>query len=218
MDTKKSSRKVPRRSKTDPRYEGMTANQVVAYNLTRARQLRGWTQTQATEALEPHLGMRWSGASVSQAERSVAGKFIRNFNADEIVAFAQAFELPVTWFFLPPPPWKDGGPVKLATPDARRHGAELAALIDLVFGDDQQRHLVQERLAEFVDQLGPGRLTASQQEIADTAAARTAAITRHALGDIGQWEQSLRMIADRLAELRNATDTIQQHSAVEAAE
>ena len=68
----------------------MTPNQVVAYNLTTARELRGWTQDQAADALEPYLGVRWSKASVSQAERSVAGKFIRQFEADEIIALARS--------------------------------------------------------------------------------------------------------------------------------
>ena len=72
-----------------------------------------------------------------EAERSVAGRFIHNFDADENVAFARAFELPVTWFFLPPGPWSDkpGVPVKLATPDAEEFGAALGLLVDLVFGE-----------------------------------------------------------------------------------
>ena len=39
-----------------PLYFGLTPNQVVAYNLAQARLLKGWTQDQACEALEPHLG------------------------------------------------------------------------------------------------------------------------------------------------------------------
>src|SRR5438094_1736388 len=84
-------------------YLPLTPNQVVAWNLAQARAWRGWTQAQAAEALEPFLGVRWSTASFSAAERSVTGKVVRNFTADEIVAFARAFEVPVTWFFLPPP-------------------------------------------------------------------------------------------------------------------
>ncbi len=77
-------------------FVGFTANQVVAFNLAQAREWRGWTQDEAAVALEPFLGVRWSKATFSQAERSVAGRFIRNFTADEIVAFARGFELPVT--------------------------------------------------------------------------------------------------------------------------
>jgi transcriptional regulator with XRE-family HTH domain len=79
-----------------------TPNQVVAHNLRAARELRGLTQEQAAEQLEPFLGERWSVAVFSAAERSVAGKRIREFDADTIHAFARAFELPVGYFFLPP--------------------------------------------------------------------------------------------------------------------
>ena len=88
-----------------PLYFGLSPNQVVAYNLAQARLLRGWTQDQAAEALEAHVGARWSKATFSAAERSVDGERVRQFDADEIVAFARAFDLPVNWFFLPPPPW-----------------------------------------------------------------------------------------------------------------
>jgi transcriptional regulator with XRE-family HTH domain len=84
-----------------------TANQVVAWNLALARTFRGLTQEEAAERLEPFLGERWSKVTFSAAERSVTGRRVRNFDADEIVAFARAFELPVAWFFVPPErdPW-----------------------------------------------------------------------------------------------------------------
>lgn len=201
MDAKKSSRERPKKGASPP-YRGMDPNQVVAYNLARARQLRGWTQDEAAAALEPYLGVRWSNASWSQAERSVGGKFVRRFDAEEIVAFARAFELPVTWFFLPPPAWKDGAPVKLSTADARRFGTELALLVDLVFGDgDDQRASLDARLAEFFDVLGPGGLTTAQERIADAVALRRAAVVRHRLGDVRQWEGWLRTLADHLADV-----------------
>ena len=43
----------------------LTPNQVVAWNLRRARQLRGWTQDEAAARLEPYLGERWSKAIFS---------------------------------------------------------------------------------------------------------------------------------------------------------
>ena len=201
MDAKKSSPKGSKRA-ASVRYRGMDPNQVVAYNLTRARQLRGLTQDEAAAALEPYLGVRWSKASFSQAERSVAGRFVRRFDAEEIVAFARTFELPVTWFFLPPPAWKDGAPVKLTTADARRFGTELALLVDLVFGDaDDQRALLEARLNEFFDDLGPERITSAQERIAGAAAMRRAAVVRHRLGDVQQWEGWLRTLADHLADI-----------------
>src|SRR5437588_13084474 len=85
----------------------LTPNQVVAFNLQQARLWRGWTQQQAADALEPYLGKRWSVGSMSQAERSIAGKVVRQFSADEIFAFSRDFDLPTGWFFRPPPPCAD---------------------------------------------------------------------------------------------------------------
>jgi transcriptional regulator with XRE-family HTH domain len=80
----------------------LTPNQLVAYNLQRARTMRGWTQEQAAERLEPFIGKRWSKASWSSAERSVTGERPREFTADELIAFARCFELPPPWFLSLP--------------------------------------------------------------------------------------------------------------------
>src|SRR6266542_1271519 len=80
----------------------MTPNQLVAFNLRRARELRGWTQEEAAERLEPYLGIRWSKGTFSAAETSAKGGRVRLFNADEIAALSLAFDLPLTWWFLPP--------------------------------------------------------------------------------------------------------------------
>jgi transcriptional regulator with XRE-family HTH domain len=205
MNEKKSSSKSPRKP-AEARYRGMTPNQVVAYNLMRARQLRGWTQDQAAAALEAYLGVRWSKASFSQAERSVGGKFVRQFDADEVVAFARGFELPITWFFLPPPAWDGDRPARLKTPDAHRYGLTLAALVDLVFGTNTDGPLFETRLSEFSASLGDERLTDAQQRIAGAAALRLAMLTRHQIGDIEQWEGWLRTVADRLGHLRGQVE------------
>ena len=181
---------------------GLTPNQVVAYNLARARELKGWTQDQAAVALEPYLGVRWSKASVSQAERSVAGGFVRNFTADEIVAFARAFEMPVTWFFMPPAPWaRPGMPTKLDVPDAPGFGQAVAMLVDLVFGDEVQQAQLSLRLDAFLAELGPAGLTEAQSRIAALADQRVAALVRHAFSDLGRWQTSLRALANHLEDL-----------------
>jgi hypothetical protein len=80
----------------------MTANQLVAYNLRRAREERGWTQELAAQHLEQYLGKRWSKASFSIAERSADdGARKREFDANELLAFSRTFEKPVAWFFTP---------------------------------------------------------------------------------------------------------------------
>lgn len=82
-----------------------TANQLVAYNLRRARWRRGWTLEHVGERLEPYIGARWSRASLSAAESSwMPGRKKREFDANELLAFCRVFELPLAWFFLPPEP------------------------------------------------------------------------------------------------------------------
>lgn len=185
-----------------PLYFGLTPNQVVAFNLKNARAWKNWTQQQACEALEPFIGSRWSKANYSAAERSVDGNRIRQFSADEIVAFARAFDLPVTWFFMPPPPWEAPGvPVKLQTPDAETLGQPLGLLADLVFGDDNNIGLLVMRLQAFLQQLGPNPLSDAQYRIANMVSARKAEYVNHALGDLQMWQTQLRALANHLEDL-----------------
>lgn len=101
---------MPRRLRTTPdstaparsEPDAANLNEVVAYNFRRARELRGLTQDEAAVALEPFLGVRLPQAAVSAIERSYRGDRRREFDAQEILAFACAFDLPLTWFFLPP--------------------------------------------------------------------------------------------------------------------
>jgi transcriptional regulator with XRE-family HTH domain len=78
-------------------------NEVIAYNFRRARELRGLTQPEAAAVLEPLLGLRLPQASISAIERTYGGDKRREFDAQELLAFACAFDLPLLWFFLPPP-------------------------------------------------------------------------------------------------------------------
>ena len=78
-------------------------NGVVAYNFRAAGDLSGWTQEETAQALERLLGQRLPQASISAIERAYEGEHRREFDAHEILAFALAFDLPLVWFFLPPP-------------------------------------------------------------------------------------------------------------------
>jgi transcriptional regulator with XRE-family HTH domain len=78
-------------------------NQVVAYNVREARQLRGWTQEELADRLEPYLGQRLTQAGVSSIERAWDSDRRREFDAHELLVFAMVFDLPILWFFLPPP-------------------------------------------------------------------------------------------------------------------
>lgn len=94
---------MPSRRRSAPPDPPVNLNEVVAYNFRRARELRGLTQPEAAAALEPFLGQRLPQASISAIERSYGGDTHREFDAQEILAFAAAFDLPMLWFFLPPP-------------------------------------------------------------------------------------------------------------------
>lgn len=75
---------------------------IVAWNLRAARELRGWTQTEASEHIAKY-GIHWSVASLSDAERSWhRDSRHREFTASDLVTFSLAFDLPLPWWFLPP--------------------------------------------------------------------------------------------------------------------
>lgn len=113
----------------------LTPNQTVAWNLAQARKMRGWTQEQAAEHLEPYLGERWSKATYSAAERSVDGTRIRQFTADDLHAFARAFGLPMT-LFLTPPLWS-GDEIGHA---AGGETSTRAEYLDLIFDMPEAAH------------------------------------------------------------------------------
>lgn len=115
-------------------------NQVVAYNFRVARELRGWTQEEAAEQLEPYLGMRLTQASISAIERAWDGDRNREFDAQEILAFALAFDLPLIWFYLPPP-------------DDRRHldraHRRMNQLYEIILGREDQLEPIYQRLRDL---------------------------------------------------------------------
>jgi transcriptional regulator with XRE-family HTH domain len=80
----------------------LTANQLVAYNVQRARKARGWSQEVLGGKLERMTGRVWSKTSVSAAESSWRGGRVRKFDANELLAFSIVFDLPIAFMFLPP--------------------------------------------------------------------------------------------------------------------
>ena len=81
----------------------LTVHQVVAYNFRRAREDKGWTQSQTSAELEPYLGYKLNQAGVSALEKTFDSDRRRNIDASELVAFSRCFGQPLGWFFLPPP-------------------------------------------------------------------------------------------------------------------
>lgn len=143
-----------------------TPNQVVAYNLWMVRTTHGWTQEEAAERLEPYLGERWSRVVFSAAERSVAGKRIKQFSADDIAAFAAAFDLSPAFFFRPPPQSLNPGrlDIDVDAPDEIAPTAaakaltpqQLSALAQRRAGDDLEKLVreAQDRERERLEALG----------------------------------------------------------------
>ncbi len=115
----------------DQNQQAFTPNQLVAQRIALARQLRGWTQEEAADRLEKFLGAKWSPATFSIVERSVDGKRIRQFTADELVALSRAFEVPIGWWFTPS--WGDSAAV-VVTPDAP-DGLPSQLMVDVVMGE-----------------------------------------------------------------------------------
>jgi transcriptional regulator with XRE-family HTH domain len=79
----------------------LTVNQLVAYNLARARKERGWTQDETAAILTERTGKRWTSATLGAAERSWESGRTREFNASELMAFCVTFNQPLAFFFLP---------------------------------------------------------------------------------------------------------------------
>jgi transcriptional regulator with XRE-family HTH domain len=83
-----------------PGVNSVTPNQLVARNLRRARDERGWSQTEAVRHLS-QAGLSWSKTTLSEAEQAATKAAGRAFSADELVGMARTFNKPVTWFFMP---------------------------------------------------------------------------------------------------------------------
>lgn len=94
---------MPRKTRQPLPPDDVDLNQVVAYNVRAARELRGWTQDDLSERLESYLGQRLTQAGVSAIERAWDGDRRREFDAHELLIFAMVFDLPIIWFLLPPP-------------------------------------------------------------------------------------------------------------------
>jgi hypothetical protein len=82
--------------------------QIVAWKLEKIRSIRGLSQSEAAAKLTPYLGRHMGRAAISQAERCLEKGRIHRFDADEIVAYARAFEVPIPFFFTPAEPNRHG--------------------------------------------------------------------------------------------------------------
>jgi hypothetical protein len=199
----------------------MTPNQIVAYNVAKARALRGWTQEQAAEALAPYLGAKLSGPSFSGLERSAwTVNRIKQFSADDLLALSRGFDLPIGFFFTPPPPDFDAG---LHAPDAGTKGLDPIVLLDAILGTpDNLEHWEDELLAYSASTAPAPRSKREKpgvspsdlaERVTPLAAQRARALLRRSFGDIDE----ARDVLERLTELIDTLDDTAQDDTADRA-
>ncbi len=79
------------------------ANAVVSYNVRAIRERRGWSQQTVAERLSRTTGRDYSQSSVSAMERGLDGARGRRFDAHTLYLLSEVFEVPIAYFFIPPP-------------------------------------------------------------------------------------------------------------------
>ncbi|HXH87317.1 MAG TPA: helix-turn-helix transcriptional regulator [Gaiellaceae bacterium] len=172
--------------------EIVSANQLVAYNLRRARQMRGLTQEQAAGLLEPYLGKRWSKATFSAAETSIEGKRVREFSGNDILAFASAFDVTVSWFFLP----IDEAPAVMVTCGGPRP-LNIGNLLDAFMPYGPKPELT-ERLETITENVPAGLRGEMDDRVNRFVSQRAAAVIAAHVDSIDQDVNDLRRVADLL--------------------
>jgi len=176
-----------------------TVNQLVAINLVVARSRLGWKQAQAIDALEPFLGTRWSKASYSAAERSsVNPQRIRKFTADEIVAFAAAFDVPVQFFFQPPRPEGAAEVVVTASATAKSTALTLVDYLRIMLGSEQSARSLEGSLADILAALPASADDAVVADLRRALRSATAARMRASKQQFEAWEDALSGIQELL--------------------
>lgn len=115
-------------------YIFLTPNQAIAFKVEALRRAKGWSQQETVRRLA-RVGLRWSRVSYAMA---VSTKRVRKFDADAIVAFARALDVPIWKLFVPPAPGSPGThgrPVKVklrGTSD--KQALDDGAMFDLAGG------------------------------------------------------------------------------------
>jgi len=119
----------------------MDVNAVVSYNLKAIRERRGWTQQQVAEGLARITGHKLPQASISAMERGFDGERRRRFDAHELYLLSVVFDVPIAYFFLPPP-----GAMGTGLADT---GALAVTLYSAILGDGDQLEAIDERLEQM---------------------------------------------------------------------
>ncbi|HEV2810485.1 MAG TPA: hypothetical protein VGV93_08845, partial [Acidimicrobiales bacterium] len=124
-----------------------------------------------------------------------------------LVAFAQAFEVPITYFFLPPRPGTKWDKVERGTSQDQLNRT-MAVMIDLICGDPNvgaprlARHL-----HDIMRDLDPALFSDAQRRIFSISKLRMLGVVGQAIGSLGGWQESLRGLADELGKLESDVAT-----------
>jgi transcriptional regulator with XRE-family HTH domain len=137
---RKKTDQVKGASEADAR-RGLDVNAVVSYNLKAIRERQGWTQQEVADRLSQLTGHTLPQASISAMEHGYDGERRRRFDAHELYLLSVLFDVPVTYFFVPPP-----GSERVQLADTGRPVVELYAA---VLGHERQLAPLDERLAEI---------------------------------------------------------------------
>ena len=121
---------------------GVDANAVVSYNLRVIRERYGWTQQAVAERLGRLTGHQLPQASISAMERGFDGDRRRRFDAHELYLLSEVFEVPMAYFFAPPPEESTAGRVLADT------GLPVCALYAALLGRVSELGPLDERLAQ----------------------------------------------------------------------
>ncbi|MGH9025170.1 MAG: helix-turn-helix domain-containing protein [Acidimicrobiia bacterium] len=135
----------PRKRQSEPsrptEAPGLDVNAVVSYNVKAIRERRGMTQQAVADKLAMLTGHQLPQASISAMERGFDGERRRRFDAHELYLMSVVFDVPIAYFFIPPPA---SGLAELA--DTQRPVAELWRSL---LGTEAQLEAVDARLAEI---------------------------------------------------------------------
>ena len=119
----------------------LDVNAIVSYNIKAIRERHGWTQQSVAERLGRLTGHELPQASISAMERGFDGDRKRRFDAHELYLLSMVFDVPIAYFFIPPPGTGFG-----LLADTGRPVTELYANL---LGREHQLPPFDERLAEI---------------------------------------------------------------------
>lgn len=125
----------------DDARRGLDVNAVVSYNLKAIRERQGWTQQEVADRLSRLTGHTLPQASISAMEHGFDGERRRRFDAHELYLLSVVFDVPIAYFFVPPP-----GSERVQLADTDRPVVELYAAL---LGHERQLAPLDERLAEI---------------------------------------------------------------------